>query len=296
MEFRIDRLTKRYGNKIAVDRMECTLKAGVYGLLGANGAGKTTLMRMLCGIQSPTSGVVYYDNCPIADMGEEYRNRLGYLPQNFGYYPEFTALKFLLYMASLKGLGKTAAMTKSLELLEVTGLLEVKNKKIKTFSGGMKQRLGIAQAMLNEPDILILDEPTAGLDPKERVKFRNLLSSFSKNKIVLLSTHIVSDIEYIANDILVMKAGQLIKRGKPEEITKEIRGSVWECHVPESQVDAWSERYIIGNLKNEGKETVLRVISENAPDPSAVLAEPTLEDLYLYYFSEEAEHGTDGTV
>ncbi len=294
MELRIDRLTKRYGNKIAVDRLEGTLNAGVYGLLGANGAGKTTLMRMLCGIQSPTSGVVYYDNCPILDMGEEYRNRLGYLPQNFGYYPEFTALKFLLYMASLKGLGKTAAMTKSLELLEVTGLMEVKNKKIKTFSGGMKQRLGIAQAMLNEPDILILDEPTAGLDPKERVKFRNLLSSFSKNKIVLLSTHIVSDIEYIANEILVMKAGQLVKRGNPEALTKEIHGSVWECRVPESQVDAWSARYVIGNLKNEGKDTVLRVISGKAPDSSAVLVEPSLEDLYLYYFSEEAGHGTDG--
>ena len=172
--------------------------------------------------------------------------------------------------------------------------MEVKNKKIKTFSGGMKQRLGIAQAMLNEPDILILDEPTAGLDPKERVKFRNLLSSFSKNKIVLLSTHIVSDIEYIANEILVMKAGQLVKRGNPEALTKEIHGSVWECRVPESQVDAWSARYVIGNLKNEGKDTVLRVISGKAPDSSAVLVEPSLEDLYLYYFSEEAGHGTDG--
>ena len=216
MELRIDRLTKQYGAKIAVDRMDFTLKAGVYGLLGANGAGKTTLMRMICDILRPTSGEVLYDGRPISEQGDAYRMVLGYLPQQFGYYPEFTANKFMMYMAALKGLGKSAAAAKTLELLELVGLSEVKNKKIKTFSGGMKQRLGIAQAMLNDPEILVLDEPTAGLDPKERVRFRNLISSFSKDKIVLLSTHIVSDIEYIANEILVMKAGKLVHQGKPE--------------------------------------------------------------------------------
>lgn len=296
MELRIDRLTKKYGSKIAVDRLECTMKAGVYGLLGANGAGKTTLMRMLCGISRPTSGQIFYDNQPIEDMGEEYRCRLGYLPQNFGYYPEFTAMKFLLYMSSLKGLNKTAAAAKVMELLETTGLSEVKDKKIRTFSGGMKQRLGIAQAMLNDPQILVLDEPTAGLDPKERVKFRNLISSFSRDKIVLLSTHIVPDIEYIANDILVMKAGQLIHRGRPESITKEIKGFVWECRVPVGEVSRFGERYTIGNLRNEGKDAVLRVISRTRPDAECVMAEPTLEDLYLYYFSEEGEYGTTDPV
>lgn len=286
MELKIDRLTKRYGSKIAVDRLECTLKPGVYGLLGANGAGKTTLMRMICTVQRPTSGQILYNGRPIEEMGEEYRCELGYLPQNFGYYPEFTALKFLLYMASLKGLGKTAAMNKSLELLELTGLLEVKDKRLRTFSGGMRQRAGIAQAMLSDPRILILDEPTSGLDPKERVKFRNLISSFSKDKIVLLSTHIVSDIEYIAGEILVMKNGSLVHRGSPGQITGEIRGCVWECRVPENQVQRWNEQFTIGNLRNEGQNVVLRVISKEKPDEAAVPVEPVLEDLYLYYFSE----------
>jgi len=242
---------------------------------------------MICDILRPTSGEVLYDGRPISEQGDAYRMVLGYLPQQFGYYPEFTANKFMMYMAALKGLGKSAAAAKTLELLELVGLSEVKNKKIKTFSGGMKQRLGIAQAMLNDPEILVLDEPTAGLDPKERVRFRNLISSFSKDKIVLLSTHIVSDIEYIANEILVMKAGKLVHQGKPEEVTKEITGFVWECRVPASEADRWNEKYTIGNLRNEGDFSILRVISERKPAGNAVPVKPVLEDLYLYYFEEE---------
>ena len=228
MELRVEKLTKQYGSKIAVDQIDLCLTRGVYGLLGANGAGKTTLMRLLCDIQTPTAGEVLYDNQEIQQMGEKYRNLLGYLPQDFGYYPEFSAYKFMLYISAVKGLSRGYARQRSLELLDTVGLLEVKDKKIKTFSGGMKQRLGIAQAMLNNPRILILDEPTAGLDPKERVRFRNLISSFAANKIVLLSTHIVSDVEYIASQILVMKNGRLIHSGKPEEIIRTIQGRVWE--------------------------------------------------------------------
>lgn len=286
MELRIDRLTKQYGAKIAVDRMNFTMKAGVYGLLGANGAGKTTLMRMICDILKPTSGEIFYNGQPVSEQGDEYRLALGYLPQQFGYYPDFTADKFMMYMAALKGLGKSAASARSQELLELVGLSDERNKKIKTYSGGMKQRLGIAQAMLNDPELLILDEPTAGLDPKERVRFRNLISSFSKDKIVLLSTHIVSDIEYIANEIMVMKAGKLIHQGKPEAVTKEIEGFVWECRVPAAEADAWNEKYAIGNLRNEGEFSVLRVISEKRPMEGAVPVKPVLEDLYLYYFNE----------
>ena len=198
MELRIENLTKQYGSFLAVNNLSMVLTCGVYGLLGANGAGKTTLMRLLCDIQLPTAGTISYDGQNIREYGDRYRNVLGYLPQDFGYYPDFTALKFLLYMSAIKGLSKGYARQRSLELLDEVGLLQVKDKKIKTFSGGMKQRLGIAQAMLNDPKILILDEPTAGLDPKERVRFRNLISGFSRNKIVLLSTHIVSDVEYIA--------------------------------------------------------------------------------------------------
>ncbi len=212
MELAIDRLTKQYQNKIAVDRISLRLNTGIYGLLGANGAGKTTLMRMICGILKPTSGTITFDGIDVSE--ESYRAILGYLPQDFGYYPEFTGEDFLLYMAALKGMTKPQAKRKAVELLELVSLRDVAKKKIKTYSGGMKQRLGIAQALLNQPKVLVLDEPTAGLDPKERVRFRDLIKGLGKDSIVLLSTHIVSDIEHIADDILMMKSGQLIYQGK----------------------------------------------------------------------------------
>lgn len=216
MELCIDRLTKQYQNKIAVDRISLRLTNGVYGLLGANGAGKTTFMRMLCGILKPTSGTVVFNGMDVSS--EEYRAELGYLPQDFGYYPEFNGMDFLLYMSSLKGLKKSEAKRKSKELLELVSLSNVSKKKIAAYSGGMKQRLGIAQALLNDPKIIILDEPTAGLDPKERVRFRNLIQNLGRESIVLLSTHIVSDIEHIADTVLMMKAGQIIYNGAADEI------------------------------------------------------------------------------
>lgn len=287
MELRIENLTKQYGAALAVNNLSATLTCGVYGLLGANGAGKTTLMRLLCDIQSPTSGCVSYNGENIRDIGDRYRNILGYLPQNFGYYPDFTAYRFLMYMSAIKGLSKGYAKERSLELLDEVGLLKVKDKKIKTFSGGMKQRLGIAQAMLNNPKILILDEPTAGLDPKERVRFRNLISTFSGNKIVLLSTHIVSDVEYIAGEILVMKKGQFIHQGKSQEIIHSIDGKVWECSVPNESVASLQARCNIGNLRSEGSQTILRIIGDERPLETAIPVTPNLEDLYLYYFNEE---------
>ena len=205
-------LTRRYGQKTAVDALDLTFTEGVWGLLGANGAGKTTLMRMLCGILQPTVGRVRYGGAGIEALGEEYRALLGYLPQDFGYYPDFTAKEFLLYIASLKGLSKAQAMQRSEALLREVGLYEVRGKRLRTYSGGMKQRLGIAQAMLNDPQILILDEPTAGLDPKERVRFRNLLAEYAQGRLVLLSTHIVPDVESIADNILLMKAGRISSR------------------------------------------------------------------------------------
>ena len=212
MELIIDRVSKQYQNHIAVDRISANLQQGVYGLLGENGAGKTTLMRMICGILKPTSGSISFDGMDVSE--EAYRASLGYLPQDFGYYPEFTGQDFLMYMAALKGLSKPQAKKKAAELLQLVSLEDVAKNKTKTYSGGMKQRLGIAQALLNQPKILILDEPTAGLDPKERVRFRNLIEDWGKENIILLSTHIVSDIEHIADDVLMMKDGQLIYSGR----------------------------------------------------------------------------------
>ena len=212
MELKVDRLTKQYKNKIAVDRLSFSLGKGVTGLLGANGAGKTTLMRMVCGILTPTSGDITYDGIPVSE--ESYRDVLGYLPQDFGYYPEFSGRDFLMYFSALKGLSKSDAKARTDELLEIVGLSDVAKKKVKTYSGGMKQRLGIAQALINRPEVLIMDEPTAGLYPKERVRFRNLIEDIGKDNIVLLSTHIVSDVEHIADRVIMMKSGQIIWQGK----------------------------------------------------------------------------------
>lgn len=288
MELNAIGLTKKYGAKTAVDHLNMSLSNGVYGLLGANGAGKTTLMRLLCDIQTPTSGKITLDGRNVSALGESYRNLLGYLPQHFGYYPDFTAWDFLMYVAALKGLPEKQAKKRAEELLAAVDLQKVSRHKIKTFSGGMKQRLGIAQAMLNNPRILILDEPTAGLDPKERVRFRNLISAFSKDRIVILSTHIVSDVEFIAEEIIMMKTGRVIHFGKPREITAEMDGRVWECTVPTSRAEQYSEVMNVGNLRNiDNNCTVLRVISEQQPMKSAIQVQPTLEDLYMFYFKGE---------
>lgn len=212
MELTADRITKQYKNKIAVDRMSFTLTKGVTGLLGSNGAGKTTLMRLLCGILIPDSGTVYCDGMNVG--AEEYRDILGYLPQEFGYYPEFSGRDFLLYMSAVKGLQKPDALKKTEELIELAGLKDAARKKVRSYSGGMKQRLGIAQALLNDPQVLIMDEPTAGLDPQERIRFRELISRLGRDRIVLLSTHIVSDLEHIADRLMIMKEGRLIWDGK----------------------------------------------------------------------------------
>lgn len=290
MELKTIGLTKKFGSKTAVNDLNITLSNGVYGLLGANGAGKTTFIRLLCNIQNPTSGKVLLNGKNIVGLGEKYRNLLGYLPQNFGYYPDFTALDFLLYVAALKGLNERTARKKSKDLLEAVALSAESNHKIKTFSGGMKQRLGIAQAMLNDPRILILDEPTAGLDPKERVRFRNLISAFSKDRIVILSTHIVSDVEFIAEEIVMMKSGQIVHFGKPQEITSEINGQVWECLVPTAYAEKYAATYNTSNLRNtDNNQTILRIIADRPPMENAVRVQPNLEDLYLFYFKGETE-------
>lgn len=284
MELSLNCLAKHYGNKIAVDGVSAVLKPGVYGLLGANGAGKTTLMRMLCAVLESTSGEVLFNGKEITKMGADYRNILGYLPQDFGYYPNYTAMEFLIYISVLKGIPKSIAGKRSKELLDEVGLSHAANKKMKTFSGGMKQRVGIAQALLNNPDILILDEPTAGLDPKERVRFRNLISEYAGDKIVILSTHIVSDVEAIADEVLLMKKGRFVLQGTVQELTERANGKVWEVTVPAKEVRRWQVNTTVANLRHEGKEVVLRIVSDHRPAEQAVPCEAALEDLYLYYF------------
>ena len=290
MELSIDRLTKHYGSKIAVDRVSATLTPGVYGLLGANGAGKTTLMRMLCAILDPTSGEVRLDGKEVSAMGEAYRDVLGYLPQDFGYYPTYTAAEFLSYIAALKGIPRDAAARRVKELLAMLDLTAVADRKIKTFSGGMKQRVGVAQALLNDPMVLILDEPTSGLDPKERVRLRNLLSEYAGNKIVILSTHIVSDVEAIADTVFVMNAGQFIMRGTVSELAEQVRGKVWELTVPREQARLWQEQFTVANYRHEGEQVVLRILADEKPSDLAAPCEPILDDAYLYYFgAKEAQ-------
>ena len=220
MELKIDNLTKQYGNKTAIDQVSFSLIPGVTGLLGANGAGKSTLMRMVCGVMKPTSGSITLDQYDVTE--KEYRNLIGYLPQDFGYYPEFTGMEFLLYVAALKGLDRQTAGMRSRELLEQVNLEKDGAKKIKTYSGGMKRRLGIAQALLNRPKLIVLDEPTAGLDPKERVWFRHIFEQLGRDNIVLLSTHIVSDIEKCADRVMVIKEGKKVFDGTEEETGKDL--------------------------------------------------------------------------
>lgn len=291
MELSLDHLSKQYGSKIAVDSISATLTPGVYGLLGANGAGKTTLMRMLCGILEPTSGEVLFNDHEITAMGATYRNMLGYLPQDFGYYPNYTAMEFMLYMAALKGIPRNIAVKRIKKLLTTVDLNHVASKRIRTFSGGMKQRVGIAQALLNNPKVLILDEPTAGLDPKERVRFRNLLSEYAGDKIVILSTHIVSDIEAIADEVLLMKKGRIVQRGTVLELVQKAQGRVWELAVSPREAQMWQAQATVANLRHEGNHVVLRIVSDKMPSQSAVPCSASLEDLYLYYFPTDEGAG-----
>lgn len=288
MKLQLDDLTKEFGGFTAVNHIKLTMTNGVYGLLGVNGAGKTTLMRMLCTLLKPTSGSIRCNGNDVFSMDSEYRKLLGYLPQDFGYYPEFTVEDYLLYIAALKGMRPVVAKKRVKELIAKVGLSKATHKKMKKLSGGMKRRAGIAQAMLNDPEILILDEPTAGLDPNERIRFRNLISELSEDRLVLLSTHIVSDIEYIANEIWLMKDGKILHKGSVNELINSMPEAVWECLVPKNRVSDLMEKYKISNMKSEMNHVMVRIISHDKPVENAMRVEASLEDVFLYYFGEKA--------
>ena len=245
---------------------------------------------MIAGIMEPTEGKILYDGVPIETLQGEYRRIFGYLPQEFGFYPEFNVQDYLEYMAALKGMPKREAKRKIDELLEQVSLSEVRKKKIVKLSGGMKRRVGIAQALLNDPEVLILDEPTSGLDPGERVRFRNLLSEFAKDRIVVISTHIVSDVEYIANQNAIMKDGKIIENDTTEQLVRLVDGKIWECKIPSSDLVKWERALKLINLRNEADGTTsIRYLSDQAETPDSVSAVPRLEDLYLWLFPQEGE-------
>lgn len=288
MELKITKLTKTFQDVKAVNNISYAMGCGVYGLLGVNGAGKTTLMRMLATLIRPTEGSITWDGRDIFEMDGEYRRLLGYLPQDFGYYPDFTVQDYLMYIASIKGIRPGVAKQRVKVLLHQVGLAKARNKKMKTLSGGMKRRAGIAQAMLNDPKILILDEPTAGLDPSERIRFRNLISELSEDRIVLLSTHIVSDIEYIAGEILLMKNGEIAISGTSQELVASMPQKVWRCVVLRDKIETYLQAFKVSNMKTVPGGAELRVLSPTPPTADAVQETATLEDVFLHYFGERA--------
>lgn len=288
MELTITQLSKQFKDKTAVDNVCLNLTPGIWGLLGANGAGKTTLMRMIADIMKPTSGKIIYNGKDIHVMGGEYRNIFGFLPQDFGFFQDFTVKDYLEYVAALKDIPAREMRKKIDSLLGTLTLSDVKNKKIIKLSGGMKRRVGIAQAMLNDPKILIMDEPTAGLDPGERVRFRNFISEFSHDRIVLISTHIVSDIEYIATQNAIMKAGKILNVGTTDELVKQVDGKVWTCLVPADKLSMYEMQLRIINQRSESNNQVsIRYLADEAKINNSVMDSPRLEDLYLWLFPQD---------
>lgn len=291
MELKITNLTKDFRKTRAVNGVNYTFRSGVYGLLGVNGAGKTTLMRMLTTLLNPTSGAITWDGEDVFKMDKAFRRLLGYLPQDFGAYPDFSVQDYLMYISTLKGMKPAAARARVAQMLELTGMTQFKGKKMKALSGGMKRRAGIAQAVLNDPQILILDEPTAGLDPSERIRFRNLISELASDRIVLLSTHIVSDVESAASQIILMKDGKFLVTGTAEELIASCPDRSWICDVPKGEVLACHQKYRVANVKTLADHAQLRILSKDSPMQGAVQEEASLEDVFLSYFGERSGDG-----
>ena len=288
MTLTLTNLTKQYGNFTALENFNYEFTAGVYGLLGPNGAGKSTLMNIITDNLKPTSGSVRFDGVETSTMDADFRKILGFMPQQQGIYPNFTLERFLYYMAALKGMKKADAKPQIEKLINLVNLQDSRNKRLGGFSGGMKQRALIAQAMLGEPKVIILDEPTAGLDPKERIRIRNLVAQIAFDKIVIIATHVVSDIEFIARDIIMLKKGVIVDNAPPHELTQKIEGKVWNVPCLESDVQSMQDKFRVTNIArdDENGEVLLRVLSDDPPSIHAKNAAPTLEDYYMYIFGD----------
>ena len=285
----IKNLTKIYGKKRANDGITVTLENGVYGLLGPNGAGKTTLMKQITTLIKPDKGEILYNGKDIFNMDDKYRNIIGYLPQEFGVYKNFTAKQFLQYVGALKGMSEKNLNSKVNELLELVGLYDVRNKSIGKFSGGMKRRVGIAQVLLNDPKIIVLDEPTAGLDPQERTRFRNLIAKISRDKIIILSTHIISDIESVAKETIMIKEGKLLMKGTHREILSDMNNKVYNIRVNnEEEINRIQEKYKVISIQSDVDSTILREVSDTMPkDLNVESTSARFEDVYMFYFDLE---------
>lgn len=289
MLVQFEHLSKKYKGKYALRDFSVTLENGVYGLLGTNGAGKTTLINTFMGIIKSDSGSIYIDQKDIRTMGADFLGNIGYLPQYPKFYRDFSVIEFMRYMCVLKDIPKDMGEQRIAQLLETVNLTEAANKKVGALSGGMRQRLGIAQAMLSNPGILILDEPTAGLDPRERIRFRNLISKFAENRIVILATHIVSDIEFIANKIILLHEGNMLKFGTPAELCEELQGKIWALQLQKPDVPTELVHHTISNMAREENGIRLRIISEEKPHPNAVPVLANLEEVFLYHCGEEVQ-------
>ncbi|MFC4401963.1 ABC transporter ATP-binding protein [Gracilibacillus xinjiangensis] len=283
----VENVSKQYGNFQVLNSIQLEFQNGIYGLLAPNGAGKTTLIKMLATLMFPTKGEILYNGTNIVHLDDKYRDVLGYLPQHFGYYKNYSPEKYLFYLAALKGLNKSTAKQRIKELLTLVGLEDVRHKKMKKFSGGMIQRVGIAQAMLNDPKILILDEPTAGLDPKERSRFRKILTSLARDRIIILSTHIVSDVESIANQIIMMKDKKILYKDTVADISNQLKGMLFETQVSLTEGDQFRANYqIIGERQERGK-LFFRFVAEQKQDESWIEISPTLEDVFLHVYEDD---------
>ena len=297
MQLKVENLCKNYrGSVHALRNVQITLQPGILGLLGPNGAGKSTLMRILATVTRPSSGRVLWNDTDIATNPDALRNVLGYLPQDFGVYPNLSAIEFLEYLAAVKGIPAAAAKKRIGELLELVNLADAAKRPLGGYSGGMRQRAGIAQALLNDPQLLIVDEPTAGLDPEERVRFRNLLSELSGERIVILSTHIVSDVEAVATSIAILAHGQLLAHDSPEGLLASVAGKVWEVIVPSAELPALRQKHLVSSTAHRGDGVHVRVVANAAPAAGARPLEPSLEDAYLAALSAQRANNSAGVA